>query len=192
MSEYFSYFPTVTHDLTDEGKNIELTNILRRFIIRSSVKDRADVFYEYDVQAGDRPDTIANKYYGDSDLAWIVLHFNDIVDPIFGWTIFDYDFDQYIRGKYGSVPDAQREIHEYRRTISEAVVKPDGTRVPKRYVVIDKDTYDSLVGDTSREAVSKYDWEIEENDKKRKIRLLDKRYLDKIKDEVKDILRNSI
>jgi hypothetical protein len=192
MSEYFSYFPTVTHDLTDEGKNIELTNILRRFIIRSSVKDRADVFYEYDVQAGDRPDTIANKYYGDSDLAWIVLHFNDIVDPIFGWTIFDYDFDQYIRGKYGSVPDAQREIHEYRRTISEAVVKPDGTRVPKRYVVIDKDTYDSLVGDTSREAVTKYDWEIEENDKKRKIRLLDKRYLDKIKDEVKDILRNSI
>jgi hypothetical protein len=191
MSEYFSYFPTTEHDLTNVGQTVQLTNILRRFIVRSDVVDRSDVFYEYDVQAGDRPDTIAEKYYGDANLAWLVLHYNQINDPFFGWALFGNDFTRYLKSKYGSIPAAQAEIHEYRQILSEAIVRYDGSKVPKRYLVIDETTYNSLA-ESEREAITKYDWEIEQNDEKRKIKILDKRYLNKVLDEVKTILRDSV
>lgn len=191
MSEYFSYFPTTQHDLTNTGQKVELTNILRRFIVRSDVVDRADIFYEYDVQAGDRPDTIAEKYYGSADLAWLVLHFNNITDPFFGWALFDPEFDDYIKGKYGSLANAQSTVHEYRQVIREAEVKIDGTRIPKKYVVIDETTYNTL-SESQRELITKYDWEIEENDKKRTIKILDRRFLQKVRDEVKVVLKDGI
>lgn len=191
MSEYFSYFPTTQHDLTNVGQEVTLTNVLRRFVVRSDVRERSDVFYEYDIQSGDRPDTIAEKYYGDADLAWLVLHFNEIDDPIFGWALFDQDFDNYIKGKYGSIPEAQAEVHEYRQILNEAEVKFDGTKVPKRTVVVDQTTYNSL-SPTVRESISKYDYEVEQNDARRKIKILDKRFLDKVRDEAITVLRDGI
>jgi hypothetical protein len=191
MSEYFSYFPTIQHDLTNIGQQVTLTNVLRRFIVRSEVTERSDVFYEYDVQEGDRPDIIAEKYYGDADLAWLVLHFNTVVDPIFDFPLFGKDFEQYIKGKYGSIPEAQSTVHEYRQILNEALVKYDGTKIPERYVVVDLTTYNTLPT-TSRRTIYKYDWELEENEKKRKIKILDRRYLDKVRDEVESVLRNGI
>jgi len=191
MSNYFSNFPTTNHDLTNDGQKVRLTNILRRFKIKSSVKSGLDVYYEYDVQAGDRPDTIAEKYYGSSAHAWIVLHFNDIIDPMFDWPLFNEDFNNYIKGKYGSIPSSKATTHEYRQILSEAKVLNNGTRIPKRWVVIDLTTYNTLV-DADKELITKYDYEIELNDEKRKIQILDKRYLNQLQDEVRDILRNGI
>lgn len=191
MSEYFSYFPTVQHDLTNTGQKVTLTNILRRFIVRSDLQNRSDVFYEYDVQYGDRPDVIAEKYYGDTDLAWLVLHFNTIKDPIFEFPLFGQDFDNFIKGKYGSIPAAKSTIHEYRQILNEAIVKITGERIPKRYVVVDLTTYNTL-SPLSREIIYKYDYEVELNEERRKIKLLDRRYLDKVRDEVQVILRDGI
>jgi hypothetical protein len=190
MSVYFSYFPKEYHDLTNEGKRVLLTNIMRRFKVRSSVKDNADVFYEYDIQAGDRPDTIAEKYYGSASLAWVVLHFNDIVDPFYDWPLFNYDFDLYIRTKYGSLAAAQEDVYEYRQIIQQKYTKTDGTIIEEKYVVIDQTTYNTLTDD-EKISISYYDWELEQNDKKRSIKILDKRYLSQIKKEVEDILRKN-
>jgi hypothetical protein len=191
MSNYFSYFPKIRQDLTNVGQTVELTNILRRFKVKDSVKSRTDVYYTYDIQAGDRPDTIAEKYYGDSAYAWVVLHYNDIEDPIFDWALFNQDFDNYIKGKYGSIATAQATVHEYRQILTQQQTKVDGTVVPERYVVVDKTTYDTL-SFTEKQSVSKWDWEIEENEKRRKIKILDKKYLSQITGEVEDILRNGV
>ena len=191
MSNYFSNFPTTAHDLTNNGQKVKLTNILRRFKIKSSVKSGIDVYYEYDIQAGDRPDTIAEKYYGSSAYAWVVLHFNEIVDPVFGWPLFNEDFNSYIRGKYGSMAEAQSQTYEYRKVLNEAKVLNNGTRIPKRTVVVDLTTYSTLA-EADRELITKFDYEIEINDNKRKIKLLDKQYINQLQEEVSDILRNGI
>ena len=191
MSEYFTYFPTVEHDLTKVGQKVTLTNVLRRFIVRNDLQERSDIFYKYNVQVGDRPDIIAEKYYGDADLAWLVLHFNDIKDPIFDFPLFGRDFDNYIKGKYGSVPAARSEVHEYRQILQEKEVKFNGTIMPERYVVVDLTTYNTL-NPTARRTIYKYDWEEELNEKKREIKILDKRYLDKVRDEIETILRDGI
>ena len=191
MSVYFSYFPLVSHDLTNQGREVLLTNVMRRFKIRSSVKDNAGVYYDYDIQAGDRPDTIAEKYYGSSSLAWIVIHYNDIVDPFYGWPLFEPDFTAYIRTKYGSLAAAQSSVYEYSQILQQQYTRTDGSIVQKRYVAVDKTTYDSLT-EENKEALTYYDWEVEENEKKRKIKILDKRYVPQIKKEVEEVLRNGI
>lgn len=191
MSEYFSYFPITKHDLTNVGQTIDATNVLRRFIVRASVQERSDVFYEYNLQSGDRPDVVAEKYYGDADLAWLVLLFNDITDPMFDYPLFDRDFETYIKQKYGSIPRAQSIVHEYRQILNEKSVKFDGTILEKRFVAVDETTYNTL-SEASRELISKYDYEVELNDAKRSIRLLDKRFLNQVKSEVEVILKDGI
>jgi len=191
MSEYFSYFPITKHDLTNVGQTIDATNVLRRFIIRASVQERSDVFYEYNLQSGDRPDVVAEKYYGDADLAWLVLLFNNIIDPMFDYPLFDRDFETYLKQKYGSIPHAQSTVHEYRQILNEKSVKFDGTIIEKRYVVVDETKYNTL-SEEGRELITKYDYEVELNDAKRSIRLLDKRFLNQVKSEVEVILKDGI
>jgi len=191
MSNYFSYFPKIQQDLTDIGQTILVTNILRRFKVKSSVKDQLGVYYNYNVQAGERPDTIAERYYGDSAYAWVVLLYNDITDPIFGWALFNKDLEDYIKGKYGSIAAAQSTVHEYRRILNTKQTKVDGSIINERYVVVDKDTYDTL-GGVDKVSVSKWDWELEQNEKKRRIKILHEKYLNTIVGEAEDILRNGV
>jgi len=191
MSNYFKFFPTVQHDLTNIGQRVSLTNILRRFKVDSTLKNRVGVYEEYQIQSGDRPDTIAHKYYGSSGYAWLVLMFNEKHDAIFDWPMFNTDFDSYIKGKYGSIPAATAEVHEYRKILTNQQTKTDGSIIQKRYVVVDQTTYNSL-NESERESISKYDWELEQNEEKRKIKLLNKRYLSILSEEVKNILRNGI
>ena len=240
MSKYFSFFPTTQHDLTNIGQTVQLTNILRRFTIDSAVKDNVGVFHEYTIRAGDRPDTIAYKYYGDSGFGWVVMMMNEIHDPIFGWPMFGDDFNQYIKGKYGSVPAAMSETHEYRKTITNRQTLTNGTIIPHRYVVVDNSvmsssaysgsteyekgdtvvytSYDEEAGANKTKAyiyvnstaatgvappkeshwqvagnpITKFEWEVEQNEAKRNIKILDKRFLNTIKNELRTILRNGV
>ncbi len=191
MSQYFAYFPNVQHDLTNNGQIVLLKNIMRRFSIQPAVINNKKVFNDYVIQAGERPDTVARKYYGDAGLAWLVLMFNEKHDAVFDWPLFNYDFDQYIKGKYGSIPAAQAQVYEYRKVLTQKQTKVDGTIIPERYVVIDETTYNGL-GESSRELITAYDWELEDQERKRKIKLLDRFYLQQVRDEVKYILRNGI
>lgn len=191
MSDYFKYFPKIQHDIKNIGQSVTLTNILRRFIVRTDVQDRTDVFYEYQVQEGDRPDTIASKYYDDADLAWIVLHYNNIQDPYFEWPLFGSDFTNYIKTKYGSVPNAQQGIYEYRQVLNEPSVRYDGTKIKKRYLVIDQETYNTL-SEIDRESITNYDYEVERNDRNREIRILDKKYINRVSSELKNIVTDGI
>lgn len=189
MSAYFKYFPETPNDLKQDGTTKNVTNILKRFKVKDSLKNRIDVYYDYQIRPGDRPDTIAAKYYGSSAHAWIVLYYNNIIDPIFGWPLFGQEFDDYIKDKYGSVAAARSEIHEYRRITTKRQTKPDGTLIPERYVVIDEDSY---ISDSNHMRISKYFWETILNDEKKNIKILDKKYLNQIIGEVEDILRNGV
>ena len=205
MSKYFSYFPKTQHDLKNDDRSVNLTNILRRFKVQSELTDDATVFYEYRIQDGDRPDTIAEKYYGNSSYSWLVMHFNGIEDAVFGWPMFGNQFEHYIVGKYGSLAAAQSELHEYRIFLKyfdeQGVASPaksrtltDGTTIAERVVVVDQTTFNATPAayKYNVNGVTKYEYEIELNEAKRDIQLLDKKYLPTVRDEVESILRNGI
>ena len=205
MSKYFSYFPTTPQDITNENRTVKLTNILRRFKVDSSLKDRALVFYDYQIQEGDRPDTIAEKYYGSANYSWLVMHFNDMNDVLRDFPLFGDNFENFVAGKYGSVATAQSTIHEYgifcRHRDANGVDTPakkrtliDGTILEERVLVVDLTTFNAT--DSAYKynvaGVTKYDYEVELNEKRRDIELLDVKYLPTVRDEVENVLRNGI
>ena len=187
MSNYFSFFPKIQHDLKDTAKKTELTNILRRFKVKTKVKNLVGTYYDYTMHEGDRMDSIAQRYYGDSNLAWVILHFNDIVDPYYDLPLFGKQFSDYITEKYGSVTIARATIKNYFRILQQEQLLIDGTRIPKEQIVVDLKTYNTLSA-SNRDSESAYEFEERLNDDKKNLKILDKRYLNQLVKEVKSVL----
>lgn len=190
MSNYFSYFPTTEHDLTGDGDTVTVTNILKRFAFRKSNIDTLDIFSDFDISEGDRPDIIAEKYYNDSRYAWIVLIFNNIVDPFYEWPLFGENFRNYLVAKYGSIEAAHQTTKKYYRILYQGFKKIDGTVVPVKKLEIDLTTYNSL-GSSEKSTQTAYEWEDEQNNNRMHIRLLDAKYLKRVLEEAESVLRTS-
>ena len=191
MSNYFSYFPTVKHDLKQDGSVVTITNILKRFKIHDDVREQTEIFYPYQLQDGDRPDIVAEKYYGSANYAWLVLFSNNIVDPVKEWPLYGQDFINYVATKYGTVESAMTTTKKRYKVLSAAFRKIDGTVIPKRRVEIDETTFNTL-SEADKEFQTAYEYEVEVNDDKRKIHLIDVAYLSIITDQVENILRTTV
>lgn len=66
-------------------------------------KDGNDLFVKINPKYDKRPDKFAADYLGRSDLAWIVLQFNNIVDVN----------EEFIAGKTIRMPEPQRVIFDF-------------------------------------------------------------------------------
>ena len=53
---------------------------MRRVAVRAKVKTNTLLFDTYEVKEGETPESIAHKLYGDTELHWIVLMMNNVVD----------------------------------------------------------------------------------------------------------------
>ena len=186
MAFYFRPFPLINYDIKKNKLPLLLTNVTARYKIRDILKNKVAIYYDYIVKDGDRPDTIAFKYYEDETLDWLIYIVNDIIDPYYDWPLDQDAFNKYIRTLYGSVSGAKGTVFEYRKIITKQKVLFDGTNVPERYVVVDQNTYNTLAADLRRE-VDAYEYYEEENNNKRRIRLLDKRFAANVKSEVEVI-----
>ena len=96
MPFYFEPFPTVLYDIKKNGKKVELTNLFLRYKIVEAFKNQKATYYNYNIKEGERPDTIAFKYYGDASLDWIILLTNNIIDPQFEWPLDKRSFQRFL------------------------------------------------------------------------------------------------
>lgn len=94
---YFSLFPSI---LNSDGKL--LTDITIRTKVKDSWLNNHRIYYSYDYQDHDRPEDIANKYYGDQGLGWLIIYTNSILDPEFDFPLSSYNFEIYLDNKYYS------------------------------------------------------------------------------------------
>lgn len=198
---YFNSFPKV--QTTDYNNNtIVLTNLLKRIELIPALLKNPLLFYQYDIQEGDTPDIIANKYYGDSYRYWLPLFANQILDPQWEWPLTSSQFDAYIKDKYGSVADATSTVKEYRKTVT--TVDSSTLEETTKTIVVDENTYNSITpgissaqfpsGATvtktiSKSAVSVYDYELEQNEAKRTIDIINSIYTAEIESQFKSLMR---
>ena len=97
--KYFETLPSII--TTDYNNNlIVLKNLLSRAVLLAETQSNALLLYNYSVQDGDTPETVAYKYYGNVDRYWIVLHGNQSLDPQWDWPLTSQQFQKYIVGKY--------------------------------------------------------------------------------------------
>ena len=106
MANYFNYFPITYYSVDANTSSLDVvTNIISRFGFEKSLKENSSAFYEYEIKETDTPEIIASKFYGNSERHWMVLMFNDILDPQFDWplqydTLVKYIDDKYSKSNY--------------------------------------------------------------------------------------------
>ena len=187
MANYFSSIPNVDYDINGTRPNQfrSVTNIMQRVRFKTSVLENITDYYPYYVREGERPDIVSFNTYGTVAYSYLILLVNDIVDPLFDWPLPSRQFENYIIEQYGSVSAAQ-STNKYYYQIVRAEVARTGVseRVPEYKIIVDQTTYNSLDASV-RSAQNVYDYEVEQNDNKREIKLINPDFIQDIDYEVK-------
>ena len=205
---YFDTFPLV---VASDYKNnaILLTNLMARVDIIPSLLKNPLLFYSYDLQESDRPDILAHKYYDDSNKYWMVLYANEIMDPLYDWPLTSQQFDAYLKNKYSEAAGGDAFVLSYTTsTVQEyrkIVTTYDSTSLETtiKTVVVDLTTYNSITAVSttqtfssgasvtrtlSKSAVSIYDYELELNEAKQSIKLINSAYSNQLEKDLKTLM----
>ena len=197
--QYFRTLPQVIITQPN-GTSTVYTNLLARV---SLIKDKLSdplLFYSYDVQDGETPEMIADKYYNDSYRYWLVTMVNNILDPQWGWPLSGKNFEDYISKKYTDV-NPYNTVHHYEKVITQYESGTQTTTVNR--IEIDEDTYNNLVESThsytfssgttavsvTKNLVTLYQYEYDLNESKRNIKLLKKEFANQIEQNLIDLMK---
>jgi len=104
--KHFKYFPVI------EYSKQQATNLLVRTKVRDLVKQNHTGFYTHIITDDERPDTIAEAFYGSGNYTWLIFYANDIFDPLYDWPLSERQFNKFIVSKYGSIGNARSEADE--------------------------------------------------------------------------------
>jgi hypothetical protein len=146
MSEnYFQKFPTFVYS------NTMCVDITRRVVISNTVQTDLFAYFPYQIKSHQRPDTIADGYYNDPSLSWLVYLSNGVVDPYYAFPMDDNTFINFINKKYTNIANAQQKILYWQMNWAgdtDAEVTPDyyETNIPEPL----KKYYEAVYGETSR------------------------------------------
>jgi len=154
---YFEKFPLYQYDIKDNQDRTLITDIVRRVNLKSNARTNTLVFDEYNVKDGEQPDIVADKYYGDPMLHWIIVTVNNITSR-YDWPLDQATLSNYVNDKYSN-PDGIHH-HEINATSGDTTKK----------LIVSSDTDGAT-------AVTNYEFEQTENDNKRRIRLLDRAFV---------------
>lgn len=179
---FFRNFPKI--DYSDH----ETRNIVLKAAIVKGVFENVEAFYPYVIPLGFRPDQVADAAYGNPKLDWIVYFSNNIVDPYYEWPLNDENFNAYLVNKYGlSIYQLQSQIHHYAYTgVGESQADIDAKSWTMTKETFDLSTTQERAGWTP---VYTYDYEVEQNDAKRSIKLLSNVYVNQIVKELSTVFQ---
>jgi hypothetical protein len=215
MAKFFNYFPKTIYTANTNVVGLDtVTNIIARFGFEKTLKENSAAFYKYSIQDSDTPEIIAHKYYEHSERHWIVLMFNDIIDPQYDWPLRYENFINYVDKKYTANGAANttvqtglawamtiNNVHSYYKIVKRT--SADGTVIEEK-LQIDANTY-ANVGATSSsitlqsgniitQTVSKekktyYEYETDVNEEKRNIILLKPEFVPQVEKEFKKLIK---
>lgn len=166
-------------------------NLFRRAKIRDDFFQNATAFTKYKIIGEERPDQVAEKIYGSSEYDWVVLISNNILNTRTEWPLSDAEFSNYIERKYTEAELAS--AHHYETTLVTdsrgKMIVPAGKIVDSNFTVkYYDDILDVLVTKNPVKLVSIYEYEIQQNDKKRNIYILRPRFLQTAIDDMRRIM----
>lgn len=177
---YYSTIPYLSYDMLDDNSFRASVNIMQRIKIRDVIKTEMLEMYEYLVKDGERIEDIAHRYYGWTGYHWIIMLANDIYDPYRDWPLSYEDFVAFIRGQY-TTPQLDGLIYSYQTLHHYEDIHG---------VQIDFDTYVKTPAN-ERKRVTLYEFLVNENDKKRSIRLIDKKYTTMLEDQLTRLMKEN-
>lgn len=106
---YFRNFPLISYN------NKTVRDITKRAKIETNptIPESPYVFYPYEIKNNFRSDHIAEYYYEDSYLDWLIYMSNDVVDPYYDWYLPNDDVEALIERQHGPLDISQRKVKYY-------------------------------------------------------------------------------
>lgn len=164
---YFEKFPKILHSYNDKnGKEVLvlLKDITLNVRVRKEVLANITLYDEYDIRDGDTFELIAERFYGSPDYHWIVMLTNERFDYASDFPLADTDLMLLCTQKYGA--GNEYGVHHYQDA---------------RGFIVNSD----YPGATS---VSNYQYEDLENEKKRRIKLIDPSLISLVMDNFESLM----
>jgi hypothetical protein len=220
MAKYFNYFPKTLYTLDDKGVKLNtITNVISRFGFEDKLKENSAAYYKYEIKDSDTPEIIASKYYDSPERHWIVLLFNNIIDPQWEWPLTDRTFNEYVNNKYSSseyADTANTSVSglSWAKNISnvKSYFKIVTTTTSEKTTIekfeVDANTYSndivmqngtnqnyqlndgSLINiKITKETLTYFDYEKQLNENKRSIKLLKSEFVSAVEKEFKKIIK---
>ena len=198
MSKYFRYYPQTQYAFANGSFTIEksVKNIsLKTSLINNLSQNDPYSFLRYTIREDEKAEDIADFYYDDPAMSWLVYFANDIVDPYTQWPKTYENFTEYFRKKYASqaLPtgtdaivwgqNATRtdNIVHWKNTDDETMlISPDS------YIRAQTFNGDFVAGDWT--AVRRFDYEMEENEELRNIILVNTSYAPTVLENLRSLL----
>ena len=186
---YFSIVPNISYDEKpisypfSESDYVTAKNFFRRYKINDDVFSNAVYFRKYTIVDGERPDSLADKLYGDPFYDWIILITNNMVNVQYDWPKSNYEIYKIVESEYD---DPYSEIHHYETSAIGQFAA--GLHVDEAFYNGNHKVYIDGAATTkngneicSPITVAEY-WQVE-NEKKREIYILKPRYVTSFVDD---------
>ena len=120
----------------DISNYITVKNLFKRGKIRSDIFGNLSFFTKYNIIGDERPDNIAFKEYGNSNLDWVVLLSNNILNVQDEWPLPQTSLDEILLEKYGTY-DKLHSIHHYEtveiKNTKGGIILPGGLETPNKW-----------------------------------------------------------
>lgn len=189
---FFSIVPNISYDEKpisypfSESDYITAKNFFRRYKINDNIFSYAVYTKKYTIVDGDRPDTLAEKIYGDEFYDWVILLTNNMVNVQYDWPMTNYTLGKVLQKEFA---DPYATIHHYETY--EYGPYPAGLHVDETFYNTNHklNVNGQIVTKNGNELckpVTIIEHYTAENDKKREIYLLKRRYLQAFVDDFRN------
>tara|TARA_B100000287_G_scaffold204522_1_gene192980 strand:+ start:2051 stop:2722 length:672 start_codon:yes stop_codon:yes gene_type:complete len=195
MSNYFKQVPDFEYVSRLPGSKISdyitVKNLFKKAVLADDILQDLSLHTKYKIIGDDRPDNVAFDFYGSSEMDWLVLTCNNIINIQTEWPMLQNDFDRFILDKYGSYANVNATHHYETQEVknsNDVIIVPKGLECESNYSVtyFDYNTQREvtvLSADCTTE-VTNYTYEERIENAKRNIYLLKPRYINVIRDDM--------
>jgi hypothetical protein len=154
---YFSKFPEILYPFVLKGKPtlISVKDIALNVRIRTNVLSNVSLYDTYDIQEGETPEKISEKLYGDPSYHWVIMLANNRYDLYSDFPLSSTALEEYVKRKYG-----EDNVYSPHMLWGEYHFEDEQGRI-----------VDGPASATVK-LISNYDFEFAENEKKRRIKVL--------------------
>ena len=193
---YFRELPNLLYQsfLSDKRSSldyVEVKNLFRRVKLRDDLQNVFTIFDKYEIPDEFRPENVAEEFYGNDELDWVVLITANITNVRSQWPLNNRDIYQYSLEKYGNT------LNDTRFFETKEIKDSKGNIILEKGKVVDSDfefkytdnNINVIVkGNDVRTGISNYTYETKLNEEKRSIYILKQEYLQQFLNDFRDIM----
>ena len=193
---YFRELPEVDYQSFLSNNNssqnyLRVKNLFRRNKLRDDLQNSFTLFNKYEIVEGARPDTVAEEFYGNDELDWVVLMTAGIINVRNEWPLSNYQLYNYVDNKYGDrINDNNFYETKEIKDSNGRLILPSGKVVDEDFTLTysDNGVNVTVTGANVRRGVSNWEYEVRKNNEKSSIYLLRRGYLQQFLNDMREIM----